>query len=178
MPRTPLFRVLLTSAPLLFAGCASTDPGDARMERVDANRAEYETWPLTVKEAVLEGRVTRGMDPVMVHVALGRPDEEIKEGESVVWVYHRGESYQVYNQPHYSPIGVPGPNPMLGRGVQNPAQDPLATQRQTIGRGQSSQLRNPQIPEPPPQPTVVRDSRYDIEVVFRDGLVVAGNGVR
>jgi hypothetical protein len=130
-----------------------------------------------VKEAVLEGRVTRGMEPLMVHVALGRPDEEIKQGESVVWVYYRGESFQVHHPPT---MVTPGLDPSIRTGGMGAAasQDPLSIQRQTATRGQISPMRNPQIPEPPPMPVVVRDSKYDVEVVFRDGMVVAGSGVR
>jgi hypothetical protein len=174
MPLSPC-RWLLLPAVALLTHCAAPNSPDARMDRVDANRDVYETWPLTVKEAVLEGRVTRGMDPTMVHVALGRPDEEIKRDDGgVVWVYHSGNSYQVYEtQPQTPYPPTYGTQPPYSRGgipVQTQPGMPISASR----RGQV------QVPihEPPPMPTVVRDTRYDIQIVFRDGMVVAGNGVR
>lgn len=63
------------------------------MSRIDANRAEYETWDLEVKEAVLDGRVEKGMTPKQVEVAVGRPTRvEYREGRSgsqEIWIYSR-----------------------------------------------------------------------------------------
>lgn len=72
----------------ILAGCAtSTTP----MNRIDANRAEYETWPLEVKQAVLDGRVEKGMTPKQVEVAVGEPASkelrETRKGPREVWVY-------------------------------------------------------------------------------------------
>jgi hypothetical protein len=169
-------RWMIVPALLVLAGCAAPNSPDARMDRVDANRDVYETWPITVKEAVLEGRVTRGMDSTMVHVALGRPDEEIKRDDGgIVWVYHKGNSYEVYEQPQqYSPYPPTyGTQPPYSRGGI-PVQ-PQPGMPATPGmRGQIPMQRT----EPPPMPTVVRDPRYDVQIVFRDGIVVAGNGIR
>lgn len=71
-----------------LTGCAtSTTP----MNRIDANRAEYETWPIEVKQAVLDGRVEKGMTPKQVEVAIGEPaSKEIRDtrkGTQEVWTY-------------------------------------------------------------------------------------------
>jgi outer membrane protein assembly factor BamE (lipoprotein component of BamABCDE complex) len=80
--------ILLVAGAAILTGCAtSTTP----MNRVDANRAEYETWPLAVKQAILDGRAEKGMTPKQVEVALGEPaSKEIREtrtGPKEVWVY-------------------------------------------------------------------------------------------
>jgi outer membrane protein assembly factor BamE (lipoprotein component of BamABCDE complex) len=71
-----------------LTGCAtSTTP----MNRIDANRAEYETWPIEVKQAVLDGRVEKGMTPKQVEVAIGEPSSkeirDTRKGTQEVWVY-------------------------------------------------------------------------------------------
>lgn len=90
----PLRLCLLAGCLGLFAGCASPSSPNAIMDRVDANRNEYETWPFEIKEAVLSGQVLRGMDPTMVLVARGKPAERIDRGNGdEVWVYRvRGEN--------------------------------------------------------------------------------------
>ena len=69
-------------------GC-STSP----MNRIDSNRAKYESWPLEVQEAVLNGEARKGMTPEQVEMALGKPTQVIsrsaKEGEDEVWVYRK-----------------------------------------------------------------------------------------
>lgn len=94
MPAPHIARLLLPVALLsLLVGCASATSPDAIMDRVDANRAEYETWPLNIKEAVLDGRVIRGMTPSMVLVARGKPSEVVdRGGGDEVWVYRKGGS--------------------------------------------------------------------------------------
>lgn len=91
MSTRSLFRpVLFASVVGLFAGCASPSSPSAIMDRVDANRAEYETWPLEIKEAVLDGRVVKGMTPAMVRVAKGKPDNIVdRGGGDEVWVYRK-----------------------------------------------------------------------------------------
>ncbi|MSU69683.1 MAG: hypothetical protein EXS39_02680 [Opitutaceae bacterium] len=72
-----------------LAGC-STSP----MSRVDANRAEYESWPFEIQQAVLAGRAAVGMTPEMVRVSLGEPNEietrPRKGGDEEVWIYKKG----------------------------------------------------------------------------------------
>ncbi len=64
------------------------------MSRIDANRAEYETWPIEVKQAVLDGRVEKGMTPRQVEVAIGKPANvevrETRKGTQEVWTYKKG----------------------------------------------------------------------------------------
>ncbi len=79
------------TASVLFTGCASTK---SPMSRIDENRDEYEKWPIDVKQAVLDGRVEKGMTPRQVEVAIGKPAKvEIKEGRKgvqEVWIYKKG----------------------------------------------------------------------------------------
>ena len=74
------------------AGCSTS-----RMSRIDANRSVYESWPVEVQSAVLEGRVEKGMTPEMVRVALGEPTRvEPRSGYDPgeeVWIYvKKGDS--------------------------------------------------------------------------------------
>ena len=63
------------------------------MDRVDEHRDEYESWPLAIKEAVLDGKVAKGMTPTMVLVAIGKPTEVVdRGGGDQVWVYRTGGS--------------------------------------------------------------------------------------
>lgn len=103
----PTLPALLTSllAAALLAGCAtSTTP----MNRIDANRDEYEKWPIEVKQAVLDGRVEKGMTPKQVEVAVGEPvSKEIRatrNGTQEVWTYK-------------TKSGSGGSNPMKGSTV-------------------------------------------------------------
>src|SRR5689334_17642493 len=78
----------LLCASFTFAAC-STSP----LSRIDANRARYESWPLDVQEAVLNGEARKGMTPEQVEMALGKPTEVVtrsgKPGEDEVWVYRK-----------------------------------------------------------------------------------------
>ncbi len=79
-------RLLLVAAAGLAAGCSSS-----QMNRIDRNRAIYETWPLEVRQAVLDGKVEPGMNPDMVRVAWGEPSEvSISPAGDEIWVYARG----------------------------------------------------------------------------------------
>ncbi len=83
LPRVP---ALLLSAALCAGGCSSSQMG-----RIDRNRAIYETWPLEVKQAVLDGRVEPGMDQDMVRVAWGEPTEvSISPAGDEIWIYAKG----------------------------------------------------------------------------------------
>lgn len=84
--------VLLVSSLGFFAGCvAPTNSASNILDRVDAHRAEYESWPLEVKEAILDGRVVKGMTPAMVVVAKGEPYQKVdRGGGDEVWVYRTG----------------------------------------------------------------------------------------
>lgn len=168
-PRLPVFAALVA---FLF-GCASPTSPDAIMDRVDANRAEYENWPLNIKEAVLDGRVVKGMDPTMVLVARGKPTEVVDRGNGdQVWVYRtgttgpgstgmlRGTTVSIgagSGGPYGGgyPGGYPGggyPGGYPGTGV--------TTAPIVLGGGGGGGY----------------ESVEEHEIVFRDGLVVRGDG--
>lgn len=73
---------------VLLGGCAS-----GQMNRIDANRDIYESWPIETKQAVLDGKVEQGMTPEMVKVAWGTPTEVVAApgggpGDEI-WVYKK-----------------------------------------------------------------------------------------
>jgi hypothetical protein len=74
---------------VVVGGCSSSP-----MSRIDQGRSRYETWPLEVQEAVLNGKARKGMTPEQVEMALGKPSEIVtrgtKAGEDEVWVYRKG----------------------------------------------------------------------------------------
>jgi hypothetical protein len=79
--------VLLGCAVL--AGC-TTSP----LSRIDSNRALYESWPLDIQEAVLEGKVLKDMTPDQVEMSVGKPREKTvrnaRKGMEEVWIYRQG----------------------------------------------------------------------------------------
>jgi len=86
-PRT-LSAYLLAGFLGLLAGCANPTSPNAIMDRIDAHRDEYETWPFPVKDAVMSGQVLKGMDATMVYVARGNPAERVDRGNGdEIWVY-------------------------------------------------------------------------------------------
>jgi hypothetical protein len=86
----PVFApVLLGAACLALAGC-STSP----LSRIDSDRALYESWPLDVQEAVLEGKVVKDMTPEQVEMSIGKPKEKTarngRNGMEEIWIYRQG----------------------------------------------------------------------------------------
>jgi hypothetical protein len=81
--------VLLSLLAGAMAGC-----GSPQMSRIDKNRDVYETWPIEVRQAVLDGKVEQGMTPEMVKVAWGKPSEVVGDGSigDEIWVYRTGGS--------------------------------------------------------------------------------------
>src|SRR3954468_17592598 len=79
-------RVVVISAAIFYTGC-TTSP----MSRIDANRALYESWPFDMQEAVLNGKIVKGMDADMVRMTLGEPSEITgrngRTGVEEVWIY-------------------------------------------------------------------------------------------
>lgn len=68
------------------SGCASS-----QMNRIDRNRDIYETWPIEVRQAVLDGKVEPGMNTDMVRVAWGSPTEvATSPAGDEIWVYSKG----------------------------------------------------------------------------------------
>jgi hypothetical protein len=92
----------------VLGGCASP-----QMSRIDRNRDLYEQWPLDVRQAILDGKVEKGMTPEMVRVAWGEPTDTMPSpsgpGEEI-WVYRSGGSPGTVYYPGggMSTIGGPG----------------------------------------------------------------------
>jgi len=110
----PIRLLLLGGVLGLLAGCASPSSPNAIMDRVDANRNEYEAWPFSIKEAVLSGQVLRGMDTTMVLVARGNPAERVDRGNGdEIWVYRvRGDSSSGGSiLPHGTSVSIGGGSP-------------------------------------------------------------------
>jgi hypothetical protein len=86
-------RVLfVVAAAALIAGC-----GSSPMSRIDANRPEYDSWPVDVRQAILEGRAEKGMTPRQVEVAIGKPagvtSRPGRRGTiQDIWIYRKGGS--------------------------------------------------------------------------------------
>lgn len=153
---------------LLLSGCAApANSANAIMDRVDQNRAEYDSWPLQVKEAVLDGRIAKGMTPTMVEVSLGRPDEVVtRDNGDEVWVYKiRGES-----SGSSGPLGGMGGSVSIGG---------------SVGGGGGYYGGGPSIGIAPP-PIVLGgggggglpESTLEREIWFRGGVVVRGDDVK
>jgi hypothetical protein len=88
--KTATWLCVLVGLILGFCAACSTSP----ISRIDANRGRYESWPIEVQEAVLNGRATKGMTKEQVEMAVGKPTEVVtrsaKPGEDEVWVYRKG----------------------------------------------------------------------------------------
>ena len=66
---------------LLLTGCASP-----QMTRIREQRALYESWPIETRQAVLNGRIERGMNPDMVRMALGQSAMNREDGGLLAWM--------------------------------------------------------------------------------------------
>src|SRR4051812_8717344 len=86
MKHRPSFSVLLLLAAGMAGGCASS-----QMNRIDRNRDIYETWPIDIRQSVLDGKVEAGMNADMVRVAWGEPSEvAVSPAGDEIWVYSKG----------------------------------------------------------------------------------------
>lgn len=127
-------------------GACSSSP----ISRIDADRAKYESWPIEVQEAVLNGEARKGMTAEQVEMALGKPTEVVtrsaRGGEDEVWVYRKssGGSSLLSNTPVSIGTGIGGIS--LGTGIG--------------GGGRSRQVADEQ------------------EVVFANGVVVRSDAKR
>jgi hypothetical protein len=136
---------LMVSGLLLLAGC-STSP----ISRIDADRARYESWPLEVQQAVLNGEAIKGMSPEQVEMALGKPSQIVsrsaKGGDDEVWVYRKGSALGGLGG------ALKNTGVSIGTGVGGVG---VGT---SVGGGSGSTRGE------------------EIEVVFRDGVVSRGSG--
>jgi hypothetical protein len=129
-------------AAWLLAGCSSTP-----MSRIDKNRALYESWPVDMQSAVLEGNVVKDMTPDMVRMALGEPTRiEPKIGSTSgeeTWIYEKGGG-----------MNLPRPNISLGGNIGGLG---VSTGRRGGGGGGS---RN------------ASSGAQEQEIVFQNGVVI------
>lgn len=151
---------LAVAAFLVFTGCAApASSPSARMDRVDNNRDEYETWPLPVKEAILDGRVVKGMTPKMVEVALGEPAEVVvRDNNDEVWIYREKRESSSGGS---SPLSNMGGSVSIGGGTGGFGTGVGISAPISLGGGGGYQ-------EPP----------IEREVAFRNGVVVHGDDVK
>ncbi len=97
---------------VLAGGCASS-----QMSRIDRNRSIYETWPLEVRQAVLDGKVEPGMDQDMVRVSWGEPSQiSSSPAGDEIWVYSKGGDPGSVYYPGGSGIGMGGTGTGIGVG--------------------------------------------------------------
>src|SRR5688500_4289021 len=90
-------------------GCASS-----QMNRIDRHRDIYETWPIEVRQAVLDGKVEPGMNSDMVRVAWGNPSEVTSSpAGDEIWVSCRGgdEGFAYHPGGSSYPAGVGAGSP-------------------------------------------------------------------
>lgn len=110
MKRKPTFRcALLLAAVAMAGGCSSP-----QFNRIDADRELYESWPLEVRQAVLDGRAEPGMTPEMVKMALGKPTEIVAgstAGGEEIWVYRKGGEQDMSTMGYPYPGSYPGGYP-------------------------------------------------------------------
>lgn len=81
-----IFRLTFACLVLALAGCATTPA-----ERIEKNRAAYDSWPPDVQARVRAGEVAIGFTTEQVHMALGDPDRVVTiaatNGTEEVWAY-------------------------------------------------------------------------------------------
>jgi hypothetical protein len=161
-------------------GCASS-----QMSRIDRHRDIYETWPIEVRQAVLDGKVEPGMDTDMVRVAWGNPSEvTTSPAGDEIWVYSKGGDpgsvYYPGGGPSYpgggvgmgsSGIGMGGPGIGISTGRGGTAIG--ATGGIGIGGGMGGVGMGGVGMGGMGSPIVTRPTPAEVrEVVFRGGVVV------
>ena len=104
MNRGYSFSAFLLIAVGFGSGCSSS-----QMSRIDRNRDIYETWPIEVRQSVLDGKVEAGMNPDMVRVAWGEPSEvAVSPAGDEIWVYSKGGDPGSVYYPPGSNVGLGG----------------------------------------------------------------------
>lgn len=164
---------LLSLAAGLLAGCSSP-----QFSRIENSREAYESWPLEMRQAVLDGRIEPGMTPEMVEVAWGKPDEVIgrRNGphEDEIWIYRKtsGGDYIYPTTPMGGypgvypggyPVGVGGRSAGISVGVGTGGATGVSVGTGGVGMG-GVMAGGPIMVRPP-----VTTER---EVVIRDGVVI------
>jgi hypothetical protein len=108
LSRRPLL-ALAFLALVLAAGCSSVS------SRISKNRAEYESWPMEVREKVAAGQVDLGFTPDQVRMALGDPERvatrTTADGQSEAWIYRKaapriGIGFGVGSYSRNSAVGI------------------------------------------------------------------------
>jgi hypothetical protein len=101
--------VLALSFLALAAACSSVS------SRISKNRAEYESWPMEVREKVAAGQVDLGFTPDQVRMALGDPERvatrTTADGQSEAWIYRKdapriGIGFGIGSYSRSSAVGV------------------------------------------------------------------------
>lgn len=146
------------------AGCASSSP----ISRIDANRALYESWPLEMQQAVLDGRAEPGMTREMVRMALGEPTEitgrSAGNNEDEIWIYRKGgdDGGMGLGSPS---LGLGGNVGGLSVGTGGMGTSIGTNMGSGIGMGTNMGMG---MPMPMGRPTPVEER----EIVFQDGVVL------
>lgn len=137
-------RALLAGWLVMLAACASSP-----MSRIDADRSKYDSYPIEVRQAILNGEAIKGMTPEQVEMSLGKPSQIItrsaKGGDDEVWIYRK--SAGIGGALRNTGISIGGGTGGVGGGVST----------STGGRGET--------PE-------------ESEVVFRNGVVSRSDAKR
>ncbi len=144
--KTPIpARLLLAGWLMALAACSSSP-----MSRIDAERGKYDSYPIEVRQAILNGEAVKGMTPEQVEMALGKPTEIItrsaKGGDDEVWVYRKKEG--LGGALRNTGISIGGGTGGVGGGVST-----------STGGGR-------------------RESPEESEVVFRNGVVSRSDAKR
>ena len=122
------FRLVLSAASALLAACSSSP-----LSRIDSNRAVYETWPLEVQEAVLNGEVKKGMTREQVEMALGKPSQIVSRSvNDEVWVYRKsGAGSSLLNNSGLS-VGAGLGGVSLGTGRRGSSRPTSSDEREVV----------------------------------------------
>lgn len=164
---------MFTLLAIGLAGC-----GSAQMSRIDRNRELYESWPIDIRQAVLDGNVQPGMTPDMVEVAWGKPTEIVQQGGpgDEVWVYKTGGDEGSVYYPGagggvYGPGGYPSGRPGIVLGTGSGMGGRIGVGG-TVGGGYPGGVYPGGVGTGMGTPIVTPPTPPDVrEVVFRGGVV-------
>jgi len=92
------FLIVLT---FLLSGCSTPE------SRIKEHPGLFGSLPADQQNAILEGKVTEGMDTNAVFLAIGKPDHVIRKVEAgkstQSWIYTRHERYPAIGHPLHRP---------------------------------------------------------------------------